>query len=123
MMILVFRLIYACAAFLSIAAAALTVASLYIADRAPQSMEFLGISLVVAAVFAGIGVVLVGIRRHATAIATLVTDGDSVHSRLATHTSRLLVWLLVAGAFACAVLGLLTYAILARIDQGFAVFG
>jgi hypothetical protein len=33
------------------------------------------------------------------------------------------VYLLVGGAFLCAVLGVMTYAILARIDQGFAVFG
>jgi hypothetical protein len=42
---------------------------------------------------------------------------------LATHVSRLLVYLLAGGALLCAVLGLMTYAILARIDQGFAVFG
>jgi hypothetical protein len=122
-MILMFRLIYACAAFFSIAAAALTVASLFIADRAPRSMEFLGISVVVGAVFLGIGVLLVGIRRHVTAVATLVANRDDFCSQLTTHTSRLLVYLLLGGAFACAVLGLLTYAILARIDQGFAVFG
>ena len=59
-MILIVRLIYACAAFFSIAAAALTVASLFIAERAPQSMQFLGVSLVVGAIFLGIGVLLSG---------------------------------------------------------------
>lgn len=122
-MILAFRLLYACAAFLSMAAAALTVASLFIAERAPQSMKFLGISLVVGAVFLGIGVLLLGIRRHVTAISRQVKDHDGAGSRLATHTSRLLAYLVLGGAFSCAVLGLLAYAILARIDQGFAVFG
>jgi len=35
----------------------------------------------------------------------------------------LLAYLLAGGACLCAVLGIMTYAILARIDQGFAVFG
>jgi hypothetical protein len=122
-MILLFRLIYACAAFLSIAVAVLIVASLFIADRTPRSMEFLGVSLVVGAVFGGIGVLLVGIRRHVTAIATLKTGHDATASRLATHVSRLLAYLIAGGALLCAVLGLLTYAMLERIGQGFAVFG
>jgi hypothetical protein len=42
---------------------------------------------------------------------------------LAAHLSRLLAHLLAGGAFLCAVLGAMTYGILARIDQGVAVFG
>lgn len=122
-MIFIFRLIYACAAFFSIAAASLTVASLFIADRAPQSMEFLGISLVVGAIFAGIGMVLIGIRRHVTAVATLAQSRSDADAQMAIHINRLLAYLLAGGALLCAALGMLTYAILARIDQGFAVFG
>lgn len=122
-MILLFRLIYACAAFLSIAVAVFTVASLFIADRTPRSMEFLGVSLAVGAVFAGIGVLLVGIRRHVVAIAALGVDRDAVGPQLATHVCQLLVYLLAGGALLCTMLGLLTYGIVERIDQGFAVFG
>jgi hypothetical protein len=122
-MILLFRLIHACAAFLSIAVAVLIAASLFIADRTPRSMEFLGIGLVVGAVFVGLGLLLLGVRRHVTAIATLQTSHDATASRLAIHVSRLLVYLIAGGALLCAVLGLLTYAILERIGQGFAVFG
>jgi len=122
-MILLFRLIYACAAFLSIAVAVLIVASLFIADRTPRSMEFLGVSIVIGAVFAGIGTLLAGIRRHGIAVATMDTGHDAIASRLAIHVRRLLVYLIAAGALLCAVLGLLTYAILERIGQGFAVFG
>jgi hypothetical protein len=122
-LILLFRLIYACAAFLSVAVAVLIVASLFIADRTPRSMEFLGVSLVAGAVFLGIGVLLVGIRRHVVAIATLPAVRDPASTMLATHVSRLLVYLLAGGALLCTVLGLLTCGILERIGQGFAVFG
>jgi hypothetical protein len=118
-----FRFVHACAAFLSIAIAALVVASVFIANRAPQSMEFLGVSLAVGAIFVSIGVLLFGIRRHLTAMATLATARDATGARLASHVGRLLVYLLVGGAFLCAVLGSLTYGILERIDDGFAVFG
>jgi hypothetical protein len=36
---------------------------------------------------------------------------------------RLVAYLVAGGLLVCAVLGLLTHVILARIDQGFAVFG
>lgn len=122
-MIFIFRMIYAGAALLAVAAAALIVASLFIADRAPQSMRFLGVSLVVGAVFVGIGVLLLGIRRHVAAIAALAHSRQGAVAQLATHVNRLLALLLAGGVFLFAVLGLLAYAILARIDQGFAVFG
>jgi hypothetical protein len=123
-MVVVFRLVYLCAALLASAAGALVIASFFIADRAPQSTEFLGIHLIVGAVFLGVGVLLLGIQRHVAGIAALAYGHDGETARdLATHVSRLLVHLLAGGAFLCAVLGLTTYAILARIDEGFAVFG
>lgn len=117
------RTVYAAAACLSMAAAALVVASRFIADRAPQSTEFLGISLVVGFIFMGIGVLLLGIGRHVTAVARLSRDRRFADHHLATHVNRLMALLLAAGAIVTGVLALLTYAILARIDQGFAVFG
>lgn len=122
-MILVFQLVYACAAFFSIAAAALIIASLFIADRAPQSLRFLGISLVISAVFLGIAVIIAGIQRHVVAIAMLVDDRDTPGANPKTHVSWLLVYLVAGGAFLCATVGLMGYGILARIDAGFAVFG
>ena len=119
-----FRLLYVCSALLSIAAGALVIASLFIADRAPQSSEFLGIHLAVGAVFLGVGVLLLGIQRHVAGIAALSHGhhGETAPN-LAIHVSRLLAYLIAGGAFLCAVLGLMTYGILARIDEGFAVFG
>ncbi len=122
-MVLVFRLVYACAALLATAAAALVTASLFIADRAPQSTEFLGISLVVSGAFVGVGVVLFGIQRHGAAVAAAVRGRSGEPTgQAATHLGRLVAYLVAGGLLACALLGILTYVILARIDQGFAVF-
>jgi hypothetical protein len=119
-----FRLLYLCAALLASAAGALVIASRFVADRAPQGTEFLGVHLAVGAVFLGVGALLFGIQRHVAGIAALARGQDGEPAReLATHVHRLLVYLLAGGALLCAVLGLMTYAILARIDQGFAVFG
>lgn len=84
----------------------------------------LGIHLAVGAVLLGVGVLLLGIQRHAAGIAALAHgDGGETAQELAAHVSWLLAYLLAGGALLCAVLGVMTYAILARIDQGFAVFG
>jgi hypothetical protein len=123
-MVIVFRLVYLGAALLAGAAGALVIASRFIADRAPQGTEFLGIHLAVGAVFLGVGVLLLGIQRHVLGIAAVARGHDGEPApELATHVSRLLAYLVAGGALLCAVLGLMTYAILARIDEGFAVFG
>jgi hypothetical protein len=123
-MVMLFRLVYASAAFLSIAAGTLVIASLFIADRAPQSIRFLVISLIVSAVFLGMGLVLFGIQRHVAAIVVAVRghDGESTREP-ARHVAPLVAYLLAGGAFVWALLAILAYAILARIDHGFAVFG
>jgi hypothetical protein len=119
-----FRLVYASAAFLSIMAGALVTTSLFIADRAPQSTKFLGISLVVSAVLVGVGLLLFGIQRRVAAVATAVRGDDAgAPQDLPMHVDRLVVYLLAGGVLVCAILAVLTYAILARLDQGFAVFG
>ena len=120
-MVLVFSLLYLCAALLSIAAGALVIASLFIQGRAPQSTEMLGVHVAVGAGFLGVGILLLGIQRHVAGIGALAFGKNGEIARdLATHVSRLLGHLLAGGALLCAVLGLMTYAILARIDQGFA---
>jgi hypothetical protein len=122
--VLALRLIYVGSALLSMAAAALVTASLFIASRAPQSTKFLGISLVVSGVFAGVGLVLLGIQRQVAAVvAAARSPGGTSAPTLAAPMRRLVAYLLAAGAFVGVMLALLTYAILARIDQGFAVFG
>jgi cytochrome b561 len=123
-MVVGFRLLYRCAALLSGAAGVLVIASFFIQDRAPRSTEFLGIHLAVGTVFLCLGVLLLGIQRHVAGIAALAYghDGETAQD-LAAHLNRLLAYLLVGGALLCAVLGMMTYGILTRIEQGFAVFG
>jgi hypothetical protein len=123
-MVIVFRLVYLGAALLAGAAGALVIASRFIADRAPQGTEFLGIHLAVGAVFLGVGVLLLGIQRHVAGIAALARGRDGEPAReLATRVSRLLAYLVAGGALLCVVLGAMTYGIVERIGQGFAVFG
>jgi hypothetical protein len=123
--VVVFRLVYLCAALLSSAAGVLVIASFFVPDRAPQGTEFLGIHLAVGAIFLGVGVLLAGIQRHVGGIAAQAARGHAAETAqgLAAHLSRLLAYLLAGGVFLCAVLGAMTYGILERIDQGFAVFG
>jgi hypothetical protein len=122
--VLALRLVYVGSALLSMAAAVLVTASLFIASRASQSTKILGISLVVSGVFVGVGVVLFGIQRQvAAAVEALRDPGAGSVGRAAEQLRRLAAYLLAAGAFVGVVLALLNYAILARIDQGFAVFG
>ena len=106
------------------AAGALVVASHVGADRALQSTHFLVIHLAVGAVFLGVGVLLLGIRRHVAGVAALARgDAGAQAPELATHVNRLMAYLLAGGAFLCAVLGALIFGIVERIGQGFAVFG
>lgn len=99
-------------------------ASFVIADRAPQSTKFLGTSLVVSGVFVGVRLVLLRIRTHVTAIAAAARGEDGGSPRgLVKHADRLVAYLLAGGVLVCALLAALTFAILARIGQGFAVFG
>lgn len=123
-MVFLFRLLYLCAALLSMAAATLVVASLFIQDRAPQSTQMLWIHFAVGAVFLGVGVLFLGILRHVAGIAALARScqGQAAHE-LSLRVDRLLAYLAAGGAFSCLVLGAMTYGILERIGQGFAVFG
>jgi len=124
-MVVVFRLVYLCAAILSSVAGVLVISSFFIPDRAPRSTEMLGVHLTVSAVFLGVGVLLLGIQRHVAGIAALAAHGHAAETaqELSAHLSQLLAYLLAGGAFLCAVLGVMTYGILERIDQGIAVFG
>ena len=119
-----FALLFTAAAALSVAASILVTASLFISDRGPESTEFLGISLFVSGAFLAIALLLIGIELQVVGVARLATalEGE-IAGRLRARVFRLLVFLVIAGLAMCCLLGSMTYAILERIDQGFAVFG
>jgi hypothetical protein len=112
------------AAGLSLFAALLVTGSLFIAERAPHSLQFLVISLVVSSMFLLIGVLLLDIQNTLSRLGKL-TQGADANSTADLEKSwfRLLVYMILGGIALGAVLLLATYVILARIDQGFAVFG
>lgn len=119
-----FTVLFSIAAALSLASGFLVTASLLIQDRAPRSTEFLGVSVFVSGSFLALGALLVGVEAQILGIARLAAkaEGD-VAVALRTRVRRLLFGLVAAGTDLCCVLALAAYAILARIDQGFAVFG
>ncbi len=123
-MLTAFRTIYICAILLCLAAATLVTASLFIADRAPQSGQYFWTTIVVGGFFLAIGVLLFGIQRHGSGLVReAMTSGRPASMRFAAHAFGLLLYLSLGGLSLCAILGIMTYAILARINQGFAVFG
>lgn len=114
----------AVAAALFGAAGLLVIASLFMADTRPETNAFLGIHLVVAGVFIALGLLLLGIQLEVAAIATMALAREGADAaRLRRRVRRLLVLLLAGGLFLCLVMAIVTYGILARIDEGFAVFG
>ncbi|SEA99250.1 hypothetical protein [Rubrimonas cliftonensis] len=123
-MILVLRLVMLLIAATSLLAAVLVTASLFIADRAPQSSQFLAISLVVSAFFAATGALAFGLQRQMARLrdAGARLDGAAAE-RFAPPFHALARLLLAGGTILAPILLLATYVILARIDQGFAVFG
>ncbi|PHQ70720.1 MAG: hypothetical protein COB97_04135 [Paracoccus sp.] len=109
---------------LSMAAGVLVTASLFIAERAPQGTTFLWIHLIVSGVFLVLGFLLAGIGREVLGVVrTAAAASDPWAAALRKRLARLLILLTVAGLGLSGILALLTYGILARIDEGFAVFG
>ncbi|MEX5728708.1 hypothetical protein Ga0609869_002061 [Rhodovulum iodosum] len=63
-------------------------------------------------------------QRHVAAIAAVAQRrDDETADALRPDVTRLVAYLLLGGGMLAAILAVLSYAILARIDQGFAVFG
>jgi hypothetical protein len=119
-----FGLLFTTAAALSIAASLLVTASLFMPDRSPQSTEFLGISLFVSGAFLALGLLLIAIEWQVVGIARIAAAGENALAEsLSRKVYRLLILLVIVGLGMGGLLASLTYAILARIDQGFAVFG
>ena len=125
MLVPLVRLTYLLAAGLSLAAAALVTASMVIADRTPQTAWYWGVTISVSLFFAMLAFLLFGIARHLPAIGRIAhSTAEEVD---VPHLRRLWTWLAmimaIAGQLLCYLLALGVYVILARIDQGFAVFG
>jgi hypothetical protein len=123
-MMTMLRVTYLAAAALSLFAASMVTASMFIAERAPQSTRFWIITIVVSLFFASIGLMLLNIGRHLPAIGVLarsMTSDDGV--QLMSRWRRLAVHMLLGGLVIVFVLLLVSSAILSRIDEGFAVFG
>lgn len=123
-MVVVLRLVFGCAAGFAFVAGPLVFANFFVPGRAPQTAQFIVITLAVGAVFLGVGWLLFGIQRRALRTAAMVSGRPGQASiELAAQVHRLLALLLTGGILVVVVLGAVAYAILARIDQGFAVFG
>ena len=123
-MISTFRALFLGSATLCAAAGLLVIASLFIENRAPHSATMLGVSLVVSGVFLGSGVLLHGIQSHVAGIAKLARANDGNNAGdIERHVARLLIILILGGLALFVFLGIVTWAILARIDEGYAVFG
>jgi hypothetical protein len=122
-MILALRLVMLLVAVTAFAAAALVTASLFIAERAPQSGAFLAISLLVSAFFTVKGALAFGLQRQMARLRDAGATLDAAAGRFGPPFRALARVLLAGGTILAAILLLATYVILARIDQGFAVFG
>jgi hypothetical protein len=118
------RVIYFSAAALSLFASSMVAVSMLIPERVPQSAQFWTITIGVCIYLALIGFVLLGVGRHLPAIGFLaqsLSRDDS--ARLRYRWRRLAVPMLLGGILLVPALLLIAWAILARIDEGFALFG
>lgn len=123
-MITLLRLTYFSASAISLVAALLVTASMLIAERAPQSTQFWIITIAVSVFFAAAGLLLLGIGRHLVGIGLLARSTTNDRSaELTRRWHRLAAHMLAGGLIVLCLLLFVTYVILARIDQGFAVFG
>jgi cytochrome b561 len=123
-MLVALRFLLVILSALAVLSAGLVLASLGMADRAPVSDTARIISFAVAAVFAGVGVIALGVERQIGRLASLDAVGFRADGARLEHVRDALVrWLLLACLLCVPLMGLVTWAILARIDEGFAVFG
>jgi hypothetical protein len=116
------RFTYVFAASLCWGSALLVTGSLFIADRAPQSLNFFIISIIVSGLLFSIGVILLGIQRHLSFIGRFLT-GIEAKFEAEKSWCMLSVYMILGGLMLSFVLLIITYATITRIDQGFAVFG
>jgi len=123
-MLYLLRAIYYLASAVSLFACLATTASMFIAERAPQSPLYWLITGAVSLFFAFLALLILGITRQLAAIGVLSRAMvDERGAALRARWKRLAVYLVLGGLILLSVLLIVTYAIVARIDQGFAVFG
>ena len=120
-MLALLRAAFLAISILLVADAALIMASLFITDRAPVSRQAFLVSLFVSALFLGLAWLSAGIRRQMTRMGEVsaASAGNAIHAPFGSLVGHLLV----AAILFALIMALLTYGILARIDQNFAVFG
>jgi peptidoglycan/LPS O-acetylase OafA/YrhL len=119
------RIVYWLAAALGTVAAIAITASMLIAERAPQTAWFWGVTLTVGMFFAGMSLLSLGVA-HYLPIIGLDTLGHLDERRAGSvgrGWSRLSIILIIAGSMLCLMLLVCVYAIFERINQGSAVFG
>lgn len=105
-------------------AAIMITSSMFISDRAPQSTQYLTVAIAVSMVFVSVGILLFGVQHHLALIAMCAESIESpANNALNRSLFRLAAYLVLGGIGVCLILILINYAILERIDQGFAVFG
>ena len=103
----VFKALFAAASSLSFASAALITASLFIADRRPQSGEWLGIHVFVNAAFLALGLLLAGILVQVAGLVNIAADPHHERARsLSSRISRLVILLVAGGLALCAILAI-----------------
>lgn len=123
-MLLALRMVLIGIAALALLDAALVTASLFMTDRAPVSAPYFRISYAVSGFFLMLAGLAFGIQRQmgrvsASGAGLRGQEREAFDRALAPLVSLLLLASLLFGLL----LALASYAILARIDQDFAVFG
>ncbi len=121
-LLVAFRIIYAMAAALLLIAAGLIIGSHFMVESGSPPGRFLAISIAVGGTFLACCLLVLGIRSRILKIAEMPYQ-NGASSGLDRHVSALLVYLILGGAGFCAIMMLVTFAILSRINEGFAVFG
>lgn len=104
--------------------AGLITASLFMADRAPQSPTFIGVSVAMSLSFFAAGLLILGIQSKVVALFRL-SDGGEVEARNGANRplSFLAAYLMIGCIAVCLIMATVTFAIVARINEGYPVFG
>ncbi len=123
-LLVAFRVTYMLATALFVAAGGLITASHFLSEHGPIAPRFLAISIAVSGVCLAIGFLIRGIEYRIFKIAKpILRGGVEVPDAIDRHLAVLLAYLIVGGMALCVVMVAAIYAMLMRIDQGFAVFG
>ncbi|HQR48424.1 MAG TPA: hypothetical protein PL152_03755 [Steroidobacteraceae bacterium] len=118
------RFTYYLASAVSLFAGLATTASLFMADRAPQSPQYWVVTLAVILFFGLAGLLLLCIGRQLVALGVLAGTATDDHGAiLRARWNRLAACMVLGGLVLLPILLLVAYVIVARIEQGFAIFG